>query len=351
MRLGCAVRILGRRGIRAYDARRLDRAPHLSLSLAHLHDVLAYLDAADIRMYRMASEIAPALAYPSHPHLRSQIEECVDQLQMLGLRARQQRVRLSFHAPSYVQLAAQDSEIVDRSFAALDLLATLLDTMQLDADAVIVVHVGGLYGDVEGALGRWVMRWDRLSDAVRRRLVLEHEDDGATLGMALRIHAATGVPVVFDHLHWCLNNPDGWPMHEALAAALHTWPIDRTPKIHFSSPRTELQAVEQIDTTTGRARWRLRPPRSGHHSDFVNAWQFADLVRTAAHLRDFDVMLEAKAGDLALLRLRQDLDRYVTDVAAWLEHRNRSGIREGSGAVLYMPVWHRIVSQRVNRCR
>jgi UV DNA damage repair endonuclease len=38
-----------------------------------------------------------------------------------------------------------------------------------------------------------------------------------------------------------------------------------------------------------------------------------------AQVRNFDVMLEAKASDVALLRLRRDLERYMPEVAAWLE--------------------------------
>jgi UV DNA damage endonuclease len=41
-------------------------------------------------------------------------------------------------------------------------------------------------------------------------------------------------------------------------------------------------------------------------------------MRGAASLPDFDVMLECKQKDLALLRLREDLRRYAPDVAARL---------------------------------
>ncbi len=51
------------------------------------------------------------------------------------------------------------------------------------------------------------------------------------------------------------------------------------------------------------------------HADFVNPFEFATLMRTLDGL-DFDIMLEAKAKDLALLRLRPDLLRYAPDVAA-----------------------------------
>lgn len=266
MKLGFPVRVLGRRGLRAYDTRRSASAPHLSVSLAHLRDVFAYLAHTGITFYRMASDLAPALASPTLPPLR-QIEECRAELAEVGALARQQELRLSFHAPMYVQLAADDPALVQQSCETLRCLATMLDAMGLNADAVIVVHLGGLYGHPDAAIGRWVGAFERLPEPTRRRLALEHEDSGAALGDALRVHGATGVPLVFDHLHFCLNNPESWTLAEALALALNTWPHDRTPKVHFSSPRTELRAVERTEEGTGRKRWLLSPPRPGHHAD------------------------------------------------------------------------------------
>jgi len=44
------------------------------------------------------------------------------------------------------------------------------------------------------------------------------------------------------------------------------------------------------------------------HADYIDPIGFEHfLTATAAGLRDFDVMLEAKAKDLALLRLREQL--------------------------------------------
>ncbi|HEX6289982.1 MAG TPA: hypothetical protein VFZ66_12370 [Herpetosiphonaceae bacterium] len=318
MRLGFPVRILGQRGLRAYDARRPEHAPHLSISLAHLRDVFAYLSRAQIAFYRMSTDLAPFITHPALPQFHHQIDECQAELAEVGALARRYGIRLSFHAPLHVQVAADDPALAEHSRLVLRLLAAILDGMALDADAVIVVHVGGTYGNLDAALSRWVASLDRLPECVQRRLVLEHEDNGASLGAALRLHGATGVPVVFDHLHFRLNNPEGWSLDAALDAALQTWPHDRTPKVHFSSPRTELRAVEQVEPETGRSRWLLRPPRPGHHADFLNVWEFAAFVRLAATVRDFDVMLEAKASDVALLRLRRDLARYEPEVAAWL---------------------------------
>jgi UV DNA damage endonuclease len=51
------------------------------------------------------------------------------------------------------------------------------------------------------------------------------------------------------------------------------------------------------------------------HADFCISFEFIIFMRTVEGL-DFDVMLEAKVKDLALIRLRPDLLRYAPDVAA-----------------------------------
>lgn len=317
MRLGFPVRVFGRRGLRAYDTRRPRNAPHLSVSLVHLRDVFAYLRAIDVRFYRLSADLAPFNTHPQLPQFHHQIEECEAELAAVGALAREQELRLTIHAPLHVQLAADEPQLAAQGIETLRSLAALLDAMHLDLDAVIVVHVGGLYGAEDYTIGRWVARWERLPPAVQRRIALEHDDHGPSLGTTLRVHAATGVPLVFDHLHFCLNNPERWSVAEGIAVALATWPHDRMPKLHFSSPRTELRVVERADPDRGRRRWLLSSPRPGHHADFLNPWEFATFVRAADDARPFDVMLEAKASDLALLRLRHDLARYAPDVAAW----------------------------------
>ena len=65
----------------------------------------------------------------------------------------------------------------------------------------------------------------------------------------------------------------------------------------------------------GQAR-QVLAPQAGQHADYVNPFEFAALITTARGLPLFDIMLEAKAADLALLRLRADLRRYTPELAA-----------------------------------
>ena len=117
--------------------------------------------------------------------------------------------------------------------------------------------------------------------------------------------------LIFDNLHHRLNNPGGWPVREALAACLATWPSGVRPKIHFSTPRTEWL----IEEGAGGEEPKVRQTRWMYHADYVNPFEFIDFMRMAAGLPAFDVMLEVRAKDLALTQLRDDLRRFAPDLA------------------------------------
>src|SRR5215217_6085279 len=111
MRLGFAVKVLGGGGLPSHDMRRWQSAPHLRVSLDHLEAILRYLDDHDIRMYRMATGLAP---YASHPDLmpcRSQPQECAGRLAEIAGRARRLSVRLSTHPAQYTVLNTEDERI------------------------------------------------------------------------------------------------------------------------------------------------------------------------------------------------------------------------------------------------
>jgi UV DNA damage endonuclease len=112
-------------------------------------------------------------------------------------------------------------------------------------------------------------------------------------------------------LHHQINNRSRIPPPEALGLALATWPAGTRPKIHFSTQRTEAHVLE---ARRGQPR-QVLAPRPGQHADFINPFELIALIAAARGSPPFDIMLEAKAADLALLRLREDLGRYAPEVA------------------------------------
>ena len=88
-------------------------------------------------------------------------------------------------------------------------------------------------------------------------------------------------------------------------ASVATWPDGVTPKVHFSSPRLD---VGERSRRVGRRVERTPVlPDVRLHADLIDPIAFEQFLRYSAAGLDFDVMLEAKAKDLALLRLREQL--------------------------------------------
>jgi UV DNA damage endonuclease len=314
MRLGFPVKVMGDPALKSNDTRRWRNNPHLQTSLALVDGILDYLASHRIAMYRLSSDLAPYATHPDMPQFHGMVAESASELAAFGAKARSLGVRLSFHPSQYVLINSPDASLTERSIRDLASQADMLDAMGCGPEAVVVTHVGGVYGDHAASRARWVDSWNRLPEPVRRRLVLEHDDLRFSAADILWIHERTGVRLIFDYQHfWCLN-PERLELQATLRAILSTWPSGERPKIHFSSPRTEMRAVRRVDRRTKRARTVLVPPLSTGHGDYVNPFEFARFMRDAEGL-DFDVMLEAKAKDLALIRLRSDLLRFAPDVA------------------------------------
>lgn len=315
MRLGFVVKSLVKPALKSHDSRRWQNSPHLSVSLAYLRDMFGYLATARIPMYRMATDLAPYATHPGLPQFHAQVEACAAELAEIGARAQALNLRLSFHTGPHVVLNSPNAAVAAASVAELGVLAALLDGMKLGHEAVIVTHLGGEYGDHVAARARYVAAATALPEAIRRRLALENDDVRFGVTDTLWVHERCGIPLVFDNLHHRLCNPDGRTAREALAACLATWPSPVRPKTHFSSPRTEWRQEPQ-GTDAPPA---LQHTRWSYHSDYVHPFEFIDFIRAAEGLPRFDVMLEARAKDLALDQLRRDLARFAPDLAARLE--------------------------------
>ena len=301
-RLGFAVKVVGREGIKSNDARRWQSNPHLSVSIGYLRQVLDYLDEIDVRMYRISSDFAPYCTHPDLPRFHDQIAECRDELAEVGRIARERGIRLSLHPSQYVLLSALDPAINAKGIWDVDKQAELLDAMEMGPDAVVILHLGGAYGDKAAAMGRFIANHPRLSEPGRRRLVIENDESIYTVEDCLKVQQATGIRVIFDHQHHLLN-PGSLPMAEAVRAALATWPAGVTPKVHFSSPKLDSRTV-----TRGKKEVEA-PPLLSQHADYVHPWEFSAFLHAAGPV-EFDVMLEAKRKDAALLKLRAEMEKY-----------------------------------------
>jgi UV DNA damage endonuclease len=304
MRLGFAVKVLGAGGLPSHDTRRWQSGPHLRVSLEHLRAIFAYLDDVDIRMYRMTAGLVPYATHPELTQFRGQVEECETELAELGRLAAELDLRLSSHPGQYIVLNSEDPDIRASAARDLELQAELFAAMDLPPEAVVVLHVGGAAGGKAEGMARFCAGFESLSDRARGRLVIENDDRTFSLRDVLGLSERIGLPVVWDILHHHCNDPDAIPDREALELALGTWPAGVVPKIHYSTPKTALEERRKRVGRRVERSWVL--PQLRAHADMIDPIAFEHFRRETAGLR-FDVMLEAKAKDLALLRLREQL--------------------------------------------
>ena len=254
--------------------------------LANGHALLAaiaYCADAGIGAFRVNSRIFPLKTHPQVGYRLADLPDyaAIEQTyRQAAEQARRHDVRLSFHPDQFTLLSSPDAGVTARSLAELAYHAEAAEYIGAD---VLTLHGGGAYGDKPAALARLTEAILRLPEPVRSRLALENDDRIYAPEDLLPICAATGVPFVYDvHHHRC--RPDNLTVDQATERALATW--NREPLFHLSSPRE------------GWSGGNLRP-----HHDFID---IRDLPECWRSLR-VTVEVEAKAKELALHRLRNDL--------------------------------------------
>jgi UV DNA damage endonuclease len=263
---------------------------HISRWLAGLADTIRSCVRRGIAFYRMA--LPATLTYGA-------LEEHAAQLALLRELIGSTGLRLGIHLAPAVGLAVRDEAAAARFAGEVETAAALLARLDDGIRHTLVSHVGA----ADGAAGllRFAARYRSLSLQARRRLTVEHDGRGYRISDLLRLNGMCGVPLVFDSLHYDLHNPEGWSRALALGAALASWPGGLRPEVHLSSQRSEAHLLPD---------GRVIAPRRGQHADFVRLDDALRLLAAARGTMPFDLMIEAKAGDLALIRLRAELQQY-----------------------------------------
>lgn len=240
-------------------------------NLRDLERILRFNPPHGFALFRLGQHLVP---FASHPHFPYDWEEAhKGELARLGALARSLGQRLSMHPGQYVNPGSPDREVVARSLAELRYSARVLSLLGAE-DGVLVLHLGGAYGEKGKALRRFVENL-RGEEEVLRYLALENDERLWRVEEVLEAAEALGVPVVVDALHHALN-PGRLSLGEALRLAFPTW--RGRPKVHLSSQDPE--------------------KRPGAHAFLVAREDWERLL--AALPGPADIMLEAKGKEQAL---------------------------------------------------
>lgn len=283
-------KILTGRAMRAatLQAKGLAHASDLALqNCKDLETILKWNLDNNIYFFRLGSDILPwgnkvnVFDYPDIDEIRTVLARC-------GKFATDHGIRITTHPGPFNLLASPKEDVVINTIKDLEMHALIFDFMGLSRTPYnkINIHVGATYGDKTTAANTWCSNFLRLSEGVRTRLTVENDDKANMYSVAdlyELIHCKTKVPIVFDYHHHTFNT-GGMTEFEALQLAMSTWPDGIRPVVHYSESKSLHESNDSIN------------PRA--HSDYID--NFIDTYNL-----DIDVMVEAKAKELAVLRYRK----------------------------------------------
>ncbi len=276
MKIGypCINRSIGCRGNRtfrlaSYSDERL--VATVRENLACLAETLSYNVRHNLLFFRITSDLVP---FASHPVCSVDWQAVfADELRRLGDYIRGNRIRISMHPDQFVIINAKDPGIVERSIRELRYHAALLDAAGLDTSAKIQIHLGGVYGEKERSMQRFIREYERLDERIARRLVIENDDRRYTVRDCLRVHEAVGIPVLFDRFHHEVNS-SGETVRDVVGLCAKTW--------------TEPDGILMVDYSSQQP-----GGRRGTHAASLNPDHFALFLAESAPW-DCDIMLEIK---------------------------------------------------------
>lgn len=239
-----------------------------------------------IRFMRISSELMPHVTNPDAP--KYSIEQFRSKLQRIGKKARWYKQRLTFHPGQFNILSTPKKDVLDKTRDELEWHATILDMMGMDQDSVMIIHGGGLYGDKESAINRFIDNYKTMPECVKRRLVLENCEKCYNIEDVLRISNVCNIPIVFDTHHYncynickdCLPHPPEY----YIPYILESWKRkDIKPKFHVSEQRCD--------------------SRLGAHSDYIEEIPNYLLEIPEKYGVDIDIMIEAKMKERSVFKL------------------------------------------------
>jgi UV DNA damage endonuclease len=287
----CLNRTLGTRARTVRLARLRTEALVAPIS-QNLDDVLAALRwnvAHGIRFFRASSGLVPFASHPDFPF--DWAEAFAWKFDEIRKLVKAEGLRVTVHPGQYTVLNSPRADVVDAAVAELAYHARLVALMD-PQQGTMTLHVGGAYGDRGAAMDRFAANLDRLPDEARARLAIENDDTTFTLAETVALGERMGLPVIVDLFHHRCN-PSGPTWDEGLIPLLEraaaTWGR-RVPKLHLSS--------QKPGTTTAHADYLLM--------DDVQV--LLDLMAQVGGDAPYDLMLEAKAKEGALLEVQRYLD-------------------------------------------
>jgi UV damage endonuclease UvdE len=289
-------------------------------NIADIIPILKWNAEHQIYCFRLTSELFPRYTDPDVTRYTKDFAH--SQLIAIGNYARSLNQRILCHPSHFNVIGTPDPDIFANTCQQLQ-----HEAESIDDSGILIVHMGGVYGDKPKTKLRWIQQFYQLPPNVRSRLAIENCEKNCSVLDALEIAEACGIPMVFDLFHYAcythLHPKEPFiQIAEVFSRIIKTWnyPAQRDLDVPrgggpWNSPnsirkfprRAVMHISEQAvnwENLKNSGIWIPKDqPRIGAHSDYIGEipiWFLNLLVR---HNALVDLEVEAKAKEQAILRL------------------------------------------------
>ncbi len=290
MKIGyaCIPKTISARTSRSLLLKNFNYDNFIRIASDNINDLMLILEhniENNIFMFRISSDIIPLGSHPVNNINWSEIFK--DNLEAIGEFIKKNKIRVSMHPGQYTVINSNSEDVVTKSLKDIEYHTKFLDSLKLDYTNKIVLHIGGVYGDKDSAIKRFILNFERLSLSARHRLVIENDDKSYNINDVLRISHILNIPTVFDNLHHELNHSGESNLQNILKEVFLTWTEkDGAMKLHYSD--------SSIDKKVGA------------HSQFVITKKFLTYYHIV-NVYNPDIMLEVKDKDISAIKCLQCL--------------------------------------------
>jgi UV DNA damage endonuclease len=263
--------------LKSYSAERIEQT--IENNLGCLMKILRLNAEYGLLFFRISSDLVP---FASHPVCTFPWQKMfANNFHRIGAFIKKHNMRVSMHPDQFVLINSIDEAIFHRSVKELYYHAEVLDLLKVNSSAKIQIHVGGVYGQKDKSIQRFIDRYKKLPDKIKKRLVIENDDRLYSIHDCLLIHEKTKIPLLFDVFHFKCNN-NGESVKTAFSKACGTWANkDGVPIVDYSSQNF------------GK--------KKGTHARSIDINDFRLFLRETKGF-DFDIMCEIKDKEKSALK-------------------------------------------------
>jgi UV DNA damage endonuclease len=213
--------------------------------------IIRHCAAVGIRGYRISSDLTPVI---NHPDVNICLEDLPNfeliNFEILKLKTaiEETGIRVSAHPSEYISLTSEDEKVLINSIKDLEQHAEIFERLGLEKSYYnpLNIHIRK-EGDPENLCNIFMKNFERLSDGVKSRLVLENNDTGNTWDVAALkkyFWKTYNIPITFDNLHHKMLNK-GVSEFDAFHDAYETW-NDIIPIFHYSEGKDNGRAHKDM---------------------------------------------------------------------------------------------------------